>query len=628
MRLDFNHKKIRVYVGDSDFEITDYLDGFALSAPDMDLGQKLTWGGTFEVCYNSKALRSGLTEADFSPYTHPERWRQDRKLTIEIYTATDTPTRIPLRIQSYAYRPQDSESPGIGSGNFYQLIDSVDKDRPAVVADEFEVGNNGNPIAAIVPRLLQLAFSGAAVAPPPPSAPGLWGVIDDKIVTRNPVSDAADVAATCWHWLTTRLDEGLTTINGNPLTHPILFARARGQYEITPELDGRGDWYSRAIVTGSYQKAGPPDEDCGEDQAPQDLDSQNRPKIIRSVSYATFAEVFPSSNGSSNTTTLESKVILYQYGNSLPQENLTSLWSQVSASMTVNGNVASYIPSIPATDEDAVVATMTIRQRPAGNIFEALGTATNLRIYEIEIESDRRKVKLRPWGLIKESEGSNFTLYPSPDEQLEATSASRPQTQPALTDPNDPTSKRCLEKRPEVEPQQPAPNYKMETVPVRGECTIAPTNWAPILGLPKIEDFGFLPSQNHASYNACQLAARLARLSDPWNVEIPVPDEWVVAGCPPYFRAHLHDAHYECEAIALIHDRERGTRMSFQANRIGPMPAVPQPLPPLPFIPVYLDDQGLPESQELQLSASIGAITGISKEAIGPFSISAFGGNP
>jgi hypothetical protein len=90
----------------------------------------------------------------------------------------------------------------------------------------------------------------------------------------------------------------------------------------------------------------------------------------------------------------------------------------------------------------------------------------------------------------------------------------------------------------------------------------------------------------------------------------------------------LHDAHYECEAIAVIHDRDRGTRMSFQANRIGPMPSVPQPVPPHPFIPVYLDVNGLPTSQELQLTASIGAITGISQESIGPFQIAAFGGNP
>jgi hypothetical protein len=634
MRLDYSYKQIRLFVGDSEFEITDYLDGFELAVPDMDLGQRITWQGGFQLSYNTKALRGGLTEADFSPYVHPDRWRPDRRLAIEFRAETGETHRIPLRIRSYSYTPATNTSPGIGQGEFYQLLDAVDKDRPAIDAG-FSVGgatgvpgevSPGNNLALVVQRLLDLAFSGSSVQPASATVSGIWGGISDVIATRNPIADAADLAATCWQWIIARDDEGATLISGDPMTHPILFTRARGQFEIEAE-ERKGDWASKAIVTGSYQVARPPDEDCGGDGAPpdpNDLDDQKRPKIIRTTSTATFAEVFPNGGTSSALTTLERKTILYQYADSLPQDNLVSLWTQVNVSMSVPNPLAipTYIPSIDQSEGNEVVGTMTIREKPAGSIFESLGTNDNLRIYEIEIESERRKVRLRPWGLINEAAGTNFTLYPSPDEQIDIASASRPEPQPYLETPGDNNSKRCLEKKIEKEPRQTAPDWQMETVPVRGECEILPENWAPVLGFPRIEDFGFIPSQAHANALACHCAAKWARETDPWRVTLPIAPEWIIAGCPPYFRCHLHDAHYEAVACTIVQNDGR-TQMQFQANRIGSAPVAPAPVAPAPFIPVY--DNG---ELTLQLTANVGSIVGISGEDIGPFYVTASGGNP
>jgi hypothetical protein len=610
MRLSYQVKPHQILFGG--WDATPYLDSIGITTPEIEIGETLTWSGDFQVSYNRMAQFAGLDDDDFSPFAHPERWRPDRGVIIELENAQGQTGRIACRIQKYTYDEQNRT----GRGTLYQLMDAVNRSRPSEVV-ETVIGAGGVALAGVVTQLIYAA--GGAIGTV--STGGIWGLIDDKVSTRNPIEDAQKLAATCWQWLRHDRGEAVHTISGDPLTHPILFRRSLAEVELEPDLENNNDWHSRSIVTGSYQRAKPAEEDCGDDDK-NDLDDQNRPKIIRTTSTATFAEVFPSSNLGSGLTTSEEKTILYQYGNSPISENIQSLWAQVVGDLNIPNplQVADYLPSIGPSDDSGVVATVTIRQKPAGSIFPQLGTSTTLRVFDIQIESERRKTNLKPWGLLKPSEGANFTLYPAPDEQIDPTSASRPDPSPGRADENG--DRVCLEKPVQPEPRQPAPQFEMETVPVRGECTIAPVGWAPIVQLPLVTDFGFLPSQGHANYLACQIAARETRRLYAYVAEMPVPDEWIAADMPGYFRCHLGAAEYEATAVELILTSEDNgsMRLRFRAHRIGTAPNIPTPPPPQPFIPEA--------NGALQLSIPVGGVVGVAGSGSATIQLQAIGGNP
>jgi hypothetical protein len=651
MRLNYSPQSIRLFVGVLDFEITDFLDGFDLGAPDPDIGQRLTWTGSFTIAYNTDAIAAGITEADLSPYTHPERWRPDVPMAIE-FTAGTTITRIPLRIQNYSYLPMAGGTVGQGQGTFHTILDALAKDRPGEDAG-FDVGVGGTPLVQAVETLLTVGYSVSPIVPVI-GALNLTGAIDDKISTRNPINDCADLAATCWQWITVGAGETIGTISGDPMAHPILFTRPLGAYEIEAETDGRGDWYSKAIVTGSHQRAVPPKTEC-DDRELDSLDAKGRPGAITTVTMATFAEVFPGRNFAGNNISgvvvqsydtevlKEEKIILYQYGDTqvvtwgTTTGNMAAILTSVVFGLGIPNlsTITNNLPTILADpDIESPVLTVTVSIQFGGAIYPQLGVNTARRCATIQIESERVKLIYKPRGTIREAYGADYTMVASPRETINEDSASKPRIVPGRPKGSPPgTPNKCLEKAKQPEPRQTAPQWTMETVVVRGEAAIQPQNWTPLIQLPKIEDFGFIPSQAHADALAVQVAARCARESDPWNVSLPIPIEWVLAGCPPYFRVHLHDAHYEAVAIRVLIGPSRAA-MEFQANRIGGAPIAPAQVPALPFVPRYTlgpvppGGGDPPIVQELQIVPSVGAIVGIAGDQIGPIIVQASGGNP
>jgi hypothetical protein len=49
MSLSYKPKPFRLLFGDAQFDATDYIDGFEVGTPDLEIGQQLTWTGTIEL---------------------------------------------------------------------------------------------------------------------------------------------------------------------------------------------------------------------------------------------------------------------------------------------------------------------------------------------------------------------------------------------------------------------------------------------------------------------------------------------------------------------------------------------------------------------------------------------------
>jgi hypothetical protein len=627
--LDYRVKPTRLLVGGG-WDASRYLDSYDINTPEPEVGQAITYTGQFEVSLNTSAEADGLTPDDFSPYIHPERWRPDRAVTIELTNSFGVTAKIALRIQKYTWDKVTNK----GRGTLQQLIDVVDRSRPSSTI-ETVLGGGGTLLSTIVPALVTDSFKDCAIAPSAVIIPGVTGVIDDKVSTRNPISDANRLLSSNWRWFTVNRNEAFVAISGDPIDHPVLFSRHIRQYESVPDLENINSWLSTSIVTGSYQSASPnPDVAC---PTIDNLDDKQRPKVVKTTSKATLEEVFPGAN-SRNLVTAQEKLILYEYGDSAPGETLVFLFGQNIAGYygTNNVYVDGFIPRLPRSKDSGSVGTITIQAEPAGKIFPQLGQDLTLHIASIQIESERRKTSFRPWGVVNPAAGVNWDMVPSPDERIQARSASRPERQSGLADPNDPNSGcKKVEDKAFLEPKQDLADVKLTTVIVKGQYTIAPLNWTPLIQNPLITDFGFIPSQAHADSLAKQIAVRELRRLDSYAIRMPVPDEWLAADCPGYFRCHLDDAQYEATAVTLIVGDNGGRNemlLKFQANRIGAAPAVPIPASPPVYVPQSIAlpafPPGSPQNNILQLTLGLSAITGFAGETPDQFYLQGAGGNP
>ena len=605
MRIDYTKTRFKLFAGDG-FEITDFANNIKIGLPDPDPGQILTWQGTIEVDRNLKAIRMGLTDAAFDPRSFPLRWRPDRPMTLQLFSEGRSAI-IPLRISKYAY----SASKQKGTANVVQILDALSKDRPAE-SPEFKIdrANGGSEIALVIQALLKLAYKDSALTLPAIDTTKIWGKIEDDIATRNPINSAADLGASCWTCLNVRSDESLEYLSLDPLKSPVLFRRSLGSIELEPEMTIEADWKSKVILTGHYQKAAVPE--CGEKSGfivnfvdKKGLDDKNRPVIISTDSKGAYAKVFPGSgNASTALVTSERKTIITQYGDADDHYTLGHIWQRASDGFAVSldgdpfrcPNPDVVIAEIPAIKKQGcasgVVATLTVTSKPFAAIFPDRPFSADyadIWVESVELQCDSKKVIWQCRGKASPATlGLILDLVIASKEEVLANSGSRPgATEGGLVDKNDPNKgTKCLEPAACPEERQPMPDYKMTTEAVRGECAIVPSNWQPLIKLPLVQDMGFVPSQKHADILACQVAAKHVRKGDAHTCEMPVPIEWLAAGCPPIFRFHYHDREYEAVGVA-IEITDKYQKITCDALGMGIAPMVPMPPAQEPYIPGF-----------------------------------------
>jgi hypothetical protein len=554
MRLDYSVPNFQFLIGN--FDCTNYLDEISLSLPMHEIGQILTWTGRIRVSYNRAAIKAGLAEGDFDPWVTPGRWRPTQvPVTLKIKGHT-----LPImRIDRYAYNHQNQA----GEGTLHQILDAVAFDQPA----EVQVGGatiSGigalpvTSVAAIVDRLIGEAFRGAMVAPPRLTG-GQAGLIYGLIYSRNPIQDAQKLCGAQWQWLTVDALERILAINGSPPPTP-LFTRTLGQIEWEPDVDHLNFAAQRVIVTGSHQQ--PAKVKCPDEPLNPVLDRKGRPKLQKTIERQPFNQVFAKNNGGSIApTTSEVKWIFYQYPDELSWDSQlyqfvpTDLLFDLQSDKPVDGAAI-----------DSPCQTVTVAQWPAGRIFSKLGTDTSLAVYSLEIQSERRRGRFVPAGVLKPSLGNVFSLSEERYEILTTKPVEPGNNHAGVVDPKTGQSK-CLEPLPKAEERKPLAELPLETVAVRGLAYVAPPNWVPIIRQDLIMEVGFLPSDASANYLAEQVAKREAWRRDSVKVTMPIPDEWLVAGCPPLRRCYLQDGNWQMDGL-IVSMQAGEAKFAFTAARI------------------------------------------------------------
>jgi hypothetical protein len=543
MRLDYSIPQFQLLAGG--FDATDYLDAISLSVPHFEINQPLLWTGKFSLSYNRKAISRGLSEDYFNQLTNPGLWRPGQ---VQVVLRIKGHTLPILRIDRYAYNAQTQR----GEGSVTQILGLLATDRPATEPD---TRVDTRSITSTVERLLDKAFDGVTVAHSV-AITGVGGEIFGGVTTRNPVSDAQQLCGINWQWLTVDNTEAIRTINGDPIYQPVVFSRTLGQVEWEPDLDNINFAAQKVIVTGSSQQ---PDPKSCPDAPNANLDKNGRPKTQRTEEQQPAGILFPSLVGDTTPTVSEVKWIFSQYldDSSLPFE----------AAVFVPTSLLFDLQTVDkGTDKIQPFQTITVKEQPAGRIFSSLGTSTTLHVAKIEIQNNLWKASYVPNGTLFASAGADFNLVLEKREDLKTTPVDPNTNHGGTIDPatGAPT---CLEPKPKAEPRQLVAEIPLKTVPSRGEALVSPTNWTPIHPQSYVVDVGFLPPAL-ADGLARQIANREQRRRDSVQVTLPIPDEWLAAGCPLLVQCQIYDGTFQMDAPILVMENNGTAKLSFSAGRI------------------------------------------------------------
>jgi hypothetical protein len=572
------------------FDATDYLESFVVQAPAFEMESPLIWTGNFVVRWNRRARTiDGLAQDDFDPLTNPTIWRPGQQaITIAIQGRA-----LPiLRIDRYAYDRINDR----GEGTFTQILLAMDGDRPSL-EPEIEVGR-GTPLSAAIQKLLGEAFATSRVAAPI-LITGISGTIDSKIATRNPVGDAQKLCGVNWQWLTVDSQETIVTVGGDPQTRPIVFQRAWAQVDPQPDLDAIHFAAEKVIVSGSRQVPAKPD--CGDNPAPENADEKGRPYYHRTQSEAPFESLFPGRRERSPQSLIlsEEKEIFYAYSDrpyfikgvfeagTLKNYGLYNFeeiqgFSRILESYIEEG----FLNRNREAEGEEAIATLTISRQPYARVFPGAEFRLGLTVASVQFECSSFQGNFVPRGLLFSNEVRtsilngqriySIALYPSNVERRETKDMSRANPHSAGLDPK--TGKpQCMEKPPQPQPPQPAPEIPLETESIRAECIIQPNGWLPLNPKPYPVDVGFIPSQGHADNLAYQIALQQIRRRDAMQITMPMPIEWLDAGCPLLARCLVGDGEWQIDApiVALQNNQ---LAFSFSAGRIRRFtPPIPTP---------------------------------------------------
>lgn len=549
--LDYTVPQFQFLIGG--FDASEYLDSISLSVPIYEPGQPLLWSGRFAVSNNLKARANGLANTDFSEYGVPSRWRPYQaavRLNIKGY---QSPV---FRIENYRYNPQTN----VGEGILTQIPTAVAGDRPGVSIPTTVSGNIGTAIE----RLITAAFDGATVQPGRALA-GDGGVLDVPLVTRNPWSDAVRLASLNWNWLAVNGSESIVTVSGS--NNNLVFSRAFEQVELVPDLDAIYQSAQKIIVTGARQVT---DTSVADPVVNNQTPTAPRPKNKTAEEYRPAGAVFASLAPSTAPVLFERKTIIYQYWDDddwssyLPLGTFLTSFLYDIQSQTQTG-INPY--GVPPVDLNVPMQTITIKQQPRGFLFPSLAPDATLITGEVLIESNLRKLTIKPVGVLFAAQAPDATLTIEKRESLTSTLIPPgAQIVSPATNPNGTAQQ--YEPRPKLEPQQPIATRPLKTEVLKGEAQLSPLGWVPVLAKPLVVDFGFLPDNARATMLANKIAVREQQRRDQVLVDMPIPSEWLANGWPLLSRAAIGGNTYLMDGIVLsIADGE--AKFGFTGGLVG-----------------------------------------------------------
>ena len=390
-----------------------------------------------------------------------------------------------------------------------------------------------------------------------------------KRSTRNPVSEVRTLTHQYWSFVTQDLTTEIVNVQNldyNAL--PTVFAKPRSAAVVHSDIDNISFSAPRVVAHGSGDLPDP----CAIDFKPPDnLDNRGNVKFQKTDLMSTMGVLFPSL-GKNNTTPVVSqrKTVTYYY--------------RYSSSV----GLPPYENPIKSPPEDMDAASqlymvVTEIQEPAGVVFPQLKADTTLIDSSRLVETARSKGNYTPYSkLYPASKPLRYDLVLEKAEQLKSNASSRGK---GGVDANGNHTCTDLQK-PAIVIQVP---YALANQAFRGTVEVT-QGVVPPLNFPFVYSIGYC----HSNYNATKTAQRVAvremarKYAD--TVAMPLPLEYLAAGCPTFAQAQIGGKIYmidqrqiaiEVDAEARVH-----AELTFTGILLKQAAAVPEPVQPALYQPV------------------------------------------
>ena len=586
MKLDYSVKPFEFLLGEIDF--APYLVSLSISPGISEIGSPYLWQGDFELI---RPFNCPLADAEFSEFSTPLRWRRGLSpihLDIQGYTC------FTLRIDQYRYFN------GRGRGRLIQVLNLAEFDRPSEEVTEVQIGAS-TPVSSVIKTLVTRAIAG--MAEPPSVDLGNWRsaeTYDSHLTVSQPVAQAQQFAGIYWRWLTVDRNETVRLVARPDHTTKPLFRRDIKSVEMEPDEDAIHFAADKVIVSGSYDLAVPYDQHLAKDPNCQGkptngktptsdqlkgLDSENRPRKTIADTMKPEALVFPTASSLLTPTLAEQKIILTRYGDG---RDATPISLDMPGLTTEIVNAFLGTRKTEGTQGEAI-ATLTCTFVPRGRFTTPYTNAIDRTLTPnvVELETDTYKQTWKP----KTSLGQESIVFAGTNQiniaALDLASEKREEIKAGLPLPFltifTPTAK-AKECKPKPEPRQDAPQFSLETQPIKGEAKLRAIGWNTFLEQTYREDVGFLPNVNVANKLAKRIGLREIGRRDGFMVQMPVPIEWLQAHCPPFAICHI-DTHALLIDAPILNIEADSMRLAFVGERLGAVEKVPSLANPAPFFP-------------------------------------------
>jgi len=628
MAINYSIKPFQVLIGDLD--ITDCLTKFEIGRPIPEMGEFLTWNGSFSYFFNPESA-TVTTESQLDPITNPSYFRPyQRVCTFRI----EGITVCLFYIERCIYNSLTGE----GEASIYQLIDIAKGDSPSVEVP-ITLSLSGESVANIILNCINSAFIGTIFSPP-------TSVFDttkhselfySRLTATDLIQTAAEFAFKNYYWLYLDTLNRVNQVSGNPELSSNLIIRSAKEVELEPIFDNINFAASQVIVTGTFEY--PPAIfnlnskpsliaalSTSEDGIENFTEDGKRLRLITKVykkKYEVYPEIYAVPTEVDKVLTLtpldngeilfEEKIVEYKYWGINPPYHVIEVPSN--SDTALYPQVSSFADKFQKGD---LVQTITTTKRIRGGTYniikENINSSPGITIYSYEriedntlitveklIETDWCKIQYQPKKLVDllATQGNTDLRYDPAsnillEDQLIVTNnevVRSGRVDPDGSIPEKEDLKLEDEVRPEDRPEE--PELKLEEVPVRGTAYFDPVGWNPFRKKPYTVEVGWLSSADQANYLALQLGKREIRRRDAVSVVMPVPMEYIQSGCIPLQKARIHNLELLItEEIISIEDGQM--KFAFTGERIGlinPILSTPDPVPYLPNQLIYLINQ-------------------------------------
>lgn len=564
--IDYTGRVVDVTVGA--VNVTSNLLSVSMTSPGYEPKQRATWSGVLDL-----DLSRETDLAAYDMFTNPQIWRPGQA---QVRITVDGELLPIMRIERYAADFQQLSA----TATLVQAIDLVRGEEPelpeipcedinktphvdsfADSTNEFFAGTYSTPLREVCERLVAKEFEGTPLAGAVTTDFSLFNdtlhLCDRPTQYVDGIAQADEFVGCVFGAMTMDNTESVVMVDMDPASKTVLFSRPRSAVEIELDLDNIDFWSPRAYLEGElFTPEGASSTFIFQERENDELDNlvpDGRFFFQKTTEQRTHDEIFEVEEGQASDEIFdaERKTIFYQY---VDRDWETDGAANASAKLIfLSEAVQAELEPFPNEEaNETLYQTVTIKEWPKRRI-DPENDAFEKNVFaaaEVIVEGPTVKAVLKPKLVLDPDQPTDFTLQIASKETLTTRA-------PAILEPEviiDEGGQRYIaQSRIALAPRLPLPDVplgKTEVIATYDLPAETPA-WTPFTTKPLYVRFGFVPSQAEADRVIQLIAERELARRDSVRLTMPIPIEWLQAGCPIAPLANIYDTQYQLDAITL-----------------------------------------------------------------------------